>query len=582
MVSRLALLLLPFCLLAENRVLLISLDGLGYQNLTNPKGPGRELKTLHRLAHRGLIAPLQTSFPSKTSAGHAALFTGAWAGGNGIFSNTNPRQPRSQYALRETITGFRSETLTAEPIWTAAARQGVSAVAYQSTQLYPFNERSAGKAVAVNGYQSWTIAPARVLRAADLKGGTEWKDGPLTFRVERLAKGLRISFGSNSVDVSWMAPETAGPRNRPLARHFSEPLWVEANGIRTGVYFRLFEFSPGDFLLYRTSAQELAHSGELSFDLQAETGPFVGNSATGLYERGEFGRILPQGGDGTAERRYLETMELCVRQLTRQTVALIRKQHPRLMVGYYPVIDDIEHAWYGLSATGTAAVDAFRAHAYAALDEGLRQVVATYHLKRDAVLFTSDHGMAANTHEIRMSALLSELGFPREQVVPNVSCLFINTADWKSGVVDPATKPALVAALEQKLRGAAGGRLFTRFYHADALAERFGLKGPNAPDLCFDMKSGYYPVESARTPAIAPYPYPKGEHGFDPTRPDMQSYLIASGRGIARQMPPCGDCYRAIDVSPTIAAILKLTTPPGTQGKPIPVLKAPVRTSQAN
>lgn len=569
MVSRLVLLLLPFCLLAENRVLLISLDGLGYQNLTNPKGPGRELTTLHRLARRGMIAPLQTSFPSKTSAGHAALFTGAWAGVNGIFSNTNPRQPRSRFALRETITGFRSETLAAEPIWTAAARQGVSAVAYQATQLYPFNEQSAGKALAVNGYQSWTIAPARVLRAAGLKGGTEWKDGPLTFRVERQAKGLRVSFGGNSVDVPWVATETAGPRNRPLARHFSEPLWVEANGIRTGVYFRLFEFSAGDFLLYRTAAQELAHSGELGFDLQVETGPFVGNSATGLYERGEFGRILPQGGDGTAERRYLETEELCVRQMTRQTVALIRKQNPRLMVGYYPVIDDIEHAWYGLSGTGTAAVDAFRTHAYAALDEGLRQVVAAYDLKRDAVLFTSDHGMAANTHEIRMSTLLSELGFPREQVVPNVSCLFINTTDWKSGVVDPAAKPALVAALEQKLSAAGGGSLFTRFYHADALAERFGLKGPNAPDLCFDLKPGYYPVESTRAPAIAPYPHPKGEHGFDPTRAEIRSYVIASGHGVPKAATTCQDCYRAVDISPTVTVLLGISQLPGSQGIPL-------------
>lgn len=575
MVSRLApLLLLPFCLLAENRVLLISLDGLGYQNLTRRDGPGRELTTLHNLARKGMIAPLQTSFPSKTSAGHAALFTGSWAGVNGIYSNTNPRVPRSKYALRETITGFRSETLAADPIWTFAARQGVSAVAYQATQMYPFNERSAGKAVAINGYQSWTIAPARVLRASDLKGGTEWKDGPLTFRVERQANGLRIWFGSSSVEVSWAPAETTSPRRRPLARHFSDPLWVETNGIRTGVYFRLFEYSPGDFLLYRTSAQELAISGRLGFDLQGETGPFVGNSATGLYERGELGRILPGGGDGTAERRYLETMELCVRQLTRQTITLIRKQNPRLMVGYYPVIDDIEHAWYGLSATGTAAIDAFREHAYAALDEGLRHVVAAYDLKRDAVLFTSDHGMAANTHEVRMGTLLSELGFRREEVTPNVSCLFVNTTDWKNGVVDPAAKPAMVASLEQKLSGAG---IFTRFYHQEDLDSRFGLSGPTAPDLCFDLKPGYYPVESTRVPAISPYPHPKGEHGFDPTRPDMQSYLIASGWGITRQSKPCLDCYRAIDVSPTVAALLEIQPLPKARGAVVKGLKVPVR-----
>ncbi len=554
---------------AQNRVLFVSLDGLGYRNLTSDPA-GQELTTLHRLAKAGVIAPLQTAFPSKTSAGHAALFTGAWAGVNGIYSNTNPRVPRTEYALRDTVSGFRSDTLTAEPIWTAAARQGLTTVAYQATQLYPFTERSAGKAVAVNGYQSASIAPARVITAADLTPAGAYVDGPLTFQIERRPNGLQITCQGNSLLVTPHEAETASPRNRLLARYFSKPLWLQTNGIHTGVYFRLFEFTPGGFLLYRTSAQQLAVTGNLGFDLEQEAGPFVPNAATGLYEKGRFGKTVTDGGDGTAERRFLETLELVVRQATNQTLALDRKLHPRLLVGYYPVIDDTEHTWFGLASTGNSSVDPYRAVAYATLDEGLLQIVKGF----DTVVFASDHGMSGSTHEIRMPALLASLGFAADTLISNATCLFVNTADWKNGVVDPKKKAALLEEAEAKL---AKTGLFTRFFHKQELDTRFGHGGDGrrSPDLCFDVKPGYYPVESKREPAIAAYPHPRGEHGFDPTRADMQSYIVASGRGIAANASPCLDCYRAIDLAASISAILGIQPPAQNQGKPIREVVAP-------
>lgn len=539
----------------DRRVLLVSLDGLGYQNLTSNPVTRREMKTLHRLAERGFVAPMQTTFPSKTAAGHAALFTGAWGSVNGIYSNTTPW---AGHTLNDTISGYRSEALTADPIWTTASQQGVSAVAYQATQMYPFNERSTGKAVTVNGYQSWTIAPARVISAKDLKGSKEWVDGPLRFTVRREARGLRIGFGEASVLAPHVPSESVGPRQRALARHFSEPLAVEANGIRTAVYFRLFEYSADDFLLFRTAAQELAAQG-LDFDLTGEAGPFVPNSATSLYTRGAFGKLLYDGGDGTAERRYLETFELQVRQETRQMLALDRRLKPRLFVGYYPVVDDMEHTWYGLSATGFKAIDRYRAWAYAALDEGLAQLVQPFRKAGDVIVFASDHGMASNTHEVRMPVLLRDLGFDLKQVTPNATCLFVNSTSWKGGTVAPASKSELVAALRSKL-SATG--YFTRFYVAAEMTATYGHKGAMAPDLCFDLKPGYYLSESSRaTEAVIQYPYPRGEHGFDPLRAEMQSYVLVSGagrRGTGKA--------RQIDVVPTINELLSIRPASTVQG----------------
>ncbi|MBS1833615.1 MAG: alkaline phosphatase family protein [Acidobacteria bacterium] len=547
----------PAAAVDARRVLFVSLDGLGYQNLTSNPVTSREMKTLRRLAKRGFLAPMQTTFPSKTAAGHAALFTGAWGGVNGIYSNTNPRLG---HALTDTISGYRSESLTADPIWTTASNQGVSSVAYQATQMYPFNERSTGSAVTLNGYQSWTMAPARVISAKDLKDPDEWIDGPLRFTIRREPQGLRIGFGeaNSSVLVRHVPTETAGPRKRPLARHFSEPLTVEANGIRTAVYFRLFEYSPNDFLLYRTAAQEAAAHG-LTFDLAAETGPFVPNSATSLYTRGAFGKRLADGGDGTAERRYLETFELVVRQETRQMLALDRHLKPRLFVGYYPVVDDMEHTWFGLSGTGFSAIDAYRAWGFAALDEGLAQLVKPFLHRRDIIVFASDHGMAANTHEVRMPILLRDLGFDNKQVVANATCLFVNSTSWKQGTVEPLAKSELVKTLQSKL--AATG-YFTRFYLGPEMAARYGHRGPTAPELCFDLKPGYYFSEASRgKDAVVPYPHPRGEHGFDPLRPEMQSYVLISGVKL-RSHPMA----RQVDGVPTIEELLGIRPAASVQG----------------
>ena len=559
----------------QSRVLFISLDGLGFKNLTEDP-VARELTSLHHLAKRGFLAPLQTSFPSKTAPGHAALFTGAWAGVNGIFSNRNPRTPRSDYGLQETITGFRSDTLTAEPIWTAAARQGVSAVAYQATQMYPFNKLSAGLGnspapTVLNGYQSLMLAPHRVIRQRDVKeiqpGVYQWTDGPLVFRLERLSDGLRVSSGSSMI-LKATPLETGPPRKRLLARNFSDVLPVEANGIRTGVYFRLFEYSSSDFLLYRTSAQELASSG-VPFDLQASDGPFVGNSALSLYERGMFGKPFVEGGDGTAERRYLETLELVVRQLTRHMLRLDERMKPRLLVGYYPVIDDLEHIWFGLASTGFSGLNPYRAWGYAALDEGLKPLIQRF--AKHSILLSSDHGMSGITHEIRMGALLSDLGFAKETVVSNSTCLFINTTDWKQGIVRPEDRAGIVDELEAKLTAQG---LFTRFYRQPDLSERFGLQGGNAPDLCFDVKPFYYPTEGSRGLAVSPYPYARGEHGFDPTRKDMESYVLASGRNILKRKSPGQVRFRAIDVASIAANLLGILPPAQSVGKPPPGMLA--------
>lgn len=502
---------------AADRVLLLSLDGLGYKILSSDPA-ARELRSLHALAGRGTFTPIRTSFPSKTSAGHAAIFSGKWAGENGVFSNTNPRAPRAQYRLDETITGFRAESLAAEPIWTAAARLGHKTVAYQATQAYPFNKLSAGldlprPPVVLNGYQTKMLAPHRAVRPRDLvtqAQGWLWRDGELTFHITRTGtQALTITHEGYTVKVTRQ-------RFSPLLRIGS-----------TGAYFRLFEISASDFLLYRTSIHEPGASGIDAALMLQETGAFIGNSPTSLYRAGGLGAPLYAGGDGTAERRYLECFALVTAQMTRQMLWLDRRIQPRLFVGYYPQADDLEHVFYGLSQTGVKAVDEIRRQAYAILDRHLAQLLKRF----GHIVVTSDHGMSPTTHEIHMGALLQELGWPPTHAKPNASCVFLNTADWRNGVI-PVAEAA--SARERLATALARHPLITRVYrHAELPA--FGLTGDRQPDVCFEVIPLHYPVESAKGPVVQAKAHAEGEHGFDPSREEMKAILVTSQRGVAME-----------------------------------------------
>ena len=119
MLFRVALVLLALSLTAQRpagRVLLISFDALGYQRLTTDP-VAQELVSIQALLKSGAYADgLTPAFPSTTANGHAALWTGTYAGRNGILYNSTPPLPRAEHAFTERIVGFRADALTAEPI----------------------------------------------------------------------------------------------------------------------------------------------------------------------------------------------------------------------------------------------------------------------------------------------------------------------------------------------------------------------------------------------------------------------------------------------------------------------------------
>ena len=58
-----------------------------------------------------------------------------------------------------------------------------------------------------------------------------------------------------------------------------------------------------------------------------------------------------------------------------------------------------------------------------------------------------------------------------------------------------------------------------------------------------------------------------GAHGFDPALPDMGAVFYALGRGVPRSAE-LGE-VRAIDVAPTVAALLGINAPEESEGRPL-------------
>lgn len=572
-----------------------------------------ELRALRAVRARGVMADgLLPHMPSTTANTHAALWTGAWGDINGITANDMAMPPPGRPDVARRVSGYQSEGLRAEPIWVTTARQGVSTVAQQATQVFPLTPLSSGADLAsppvvLHGYQAPVIAPARWLEAydttpracgADDPGATaclSWQSGAVTFLGAMVHEAgvvgmrVRVQGGASAVVVRQAATETQPPRGRALARHFSDGLLVDLPGHGPAMaYFRLFDASPDGkaLLLFQSVVQEVvlargapsARADVIAFLEQA--GGFVGNGEDESWERSAVGgRPLWLGGDGGRERRYLETVELGIRQTIRHAHYVRGRFDPRAFIGYVSIPDEIDHTWLG-QARQDPRYDEFRRWGYQLVDRAVETYV-TFAGPDDHVVFVSDHGMTPITHEVRVNHVLRDAGLvalgptgavdpSRSQVWFSRNCLVVLTAAWEGGTVSEGQRAAVLARAEAAVRSirAPQGRepVVTGFYASRADRERFGFGGPNGFDACLDVRPGYEPTWAIDDgPTVRPKARATGAHGFLPTRPDMQGLLIAAGpRLTAGKRWPVA---RAIDVAPLVSDLLGIAPPRDARGR---------------
>jgi hypothetical protein len=614
---------------ARGKVILVSFDGLAY-HMWQSDPVTRELRAIRRTAARGVTARgMIQAFPSITPASHAALWTGAYGNTSGIITSGNPILPRSEHSAFDRKSGFNAELLRAEPVWAAAARQGVRVVAHEATQNYPFVPITTASGTATppllaSGYGPPELESDEALGAKDVTPedpnvwsglprsslpvrAFRWKIKNITLHgalvAERSrARGYTAMYVAadprrERVRVAPHATESVAPRGRALARYFSEPLLFHATERRLPVaaYFRLFELSAdgSDFLFYQAAIHEFAiydgtpSTGQLVERLLKEAGGFIGNGASYTYRDGKLGKQIYAGGNGTAERRYLESIELIIRQLNRHTSWFWKKYSPELLVDYCPYPDEMDHTWYGLARPDVTGVDRaiarriqeFRRWGYMAVD-ARAELLERLAGPRGHIIYVSDHGMSPMKKEVRINEILRRAGLyatdgegkldrARTRAIHLKLSIQVNTEDWRGGIVPLGRRNEVVDRIEQVLKEVrdpeTGQAVFTQFFRPEEYEEKYGIGGPAGGDLYFELAPGYYPSDRPGDQVIANLRVPDGAHGFLPTRPEMLASFIARGPGLQRGI--LIPTIRSIQVAPFVSDLLGIKPPAQTRAR---------------
>lgn len=606
---------------AAPRAIVVSFDAFNETRVVETVDPARIPAIRALFAQGSCAATLQPAFPSVTAAGHAAIWTGAYGNDNGIAANTTLRLPSSRYTIMETTDGFRAPALRAEPIWITAALAGRTVFAHHVTQApgapgYPIDDGEPSDTFAVartraeaalalprlaviNGYNRVLLAPrvfdksnvqltvARGWRGMRAVEGSESLEFSITLSNDSLVSGRALYalfrrwprgdsaqfFVANERDLSkavrvWPHEEERAPvRGRPLARWFSEPLVVPlASGRRTSMRLRLFALSSRDtsFTLFVPGMQLAdANRHALTAAYDAAIPGWVGNSALSLWETGRFGRTMVQGGDGVAEWRWLESAELLARGFMEGSAWGWRTMSPDLMLEYFPLGDDTDHALWGFLDPRTPKYDATVAARTREVRDRLWELVdvrlaALMAMAREApsgrLYVAGDHGMRAVWRRFRPNVALREAGLlaldPSGRVdlsrtraaSANGYWISVNRAGRRGGIVPATAVDATMDSVRRVLlavRDAWGRAVVTRvFDRRDAQAHSLGLGGATGGDVYYELAEGYAwnwepggaVVEDL--PGPRGVPGPMGAHGFPSTSLDMHSAYCRWGAGV--------------------------------------------------
>jgi hypothetical protein len=601
----------------RSRLVVALLEGMGAELVEAAAGRGA-LPHLDALRREGTTARLIPPFPARRAAAQATLFTGAWPSGHGVSGDGAPRPSGSVLATDD---GERSTALGAEPLWVAAARQGLPTVVVGVRQSVPFAPFLAEKRFGGDFGSDLLLVAAgptriepRVLTGADLEPVAS-SGGPTDgVREVRFAVGPSTLSGrlfddpddpTEGFDTLALAP--AGDpasairlKPRPGDDAFAA-LRVDTPDGPTWVHFRLFALSPDgrDLVLWHSAGARTMASRTLVAEAAGEAGGLLPGGAARLYARGAFGRRLWEGGDGTAERRYLDTVRLAVRQHTRVADLVLDRTRWSLAVLALPFPEETLRLWRGrldpdLPGYDPAAASRLRPF----LDEALRLADAwigdvARRVPDDAALaVVTDRGLGGVDRVVRPNVALAAAGLlgrnddgtvdlsrTRAVYAPaNGGFVTLNRSSRAGGIVSPREEPrlrvAMIAAMGGMRDPVSGEVVLTELLEPGRRGRPVGVGGPSGGDLYLRPAAGV--VLSPETRGLAVEPADPTADAFDPDRPSARGLLVLDGAGVAggQSLGPVD----AVDVAPTLAALLGLDPPAGTEGRPLaPALASPPR-----
>ncbi len=619
-----------------NRAILVSFDALNEEILRNTLTP-EHVPALFRVFDEGSCAEYaQTAFPSLTAPSHASIWTGAFGNVSGATANWQHKLPRSENNVLESISGFSYDVLRADHFWIAAVEKGYRAGGHQVTQApfaggFPsageadteleqrrehqrnmlqrdgvtvfngYNRQIASDGVATEDDITWTDS-AEWSGADELAGGVKLR----AFKWEHDAAELYGLFhGEDRYDVMYIAtepdlskavevrlhdPEQESPRGRDLARFFSEPLeLLLSDDDRAWIRFRLFEAgTDGDsFVLYYPAVHiSESNSADATHDYHEAVRGWFGNSSMRLYTNGGFGTTFQEGGDGTAELRYLESAELLTKVFNKGSEWLWNTKSPHVMADYFPLPDTIDHNILGFLSEEYPGYDqqvaeqaaSLRARGWELADIRLSHLKQLAEAENGSVFVTGDHGMRTTWKQFHPNVVLRDAGLlvlddegeidltQTKAVSPNGYWITVNTTDWKDGIVEPEDRDEVLQRVEEALlayRDRDGEQVVRRVYRSDEFGDELGIGGPAGGDLYWNMHPHYRASRFADRRSADNPTRLWTAHGFDSTDRDMYTAFCAYGSNFATNRIKG---VRTIDIAPTIGEYIGFGSPQDATG----------------
>lgn len=601
-----------------SRVMVVSLDGGGERLIERMVDRG-VMPNLAAIKAEGVQADYAlTNFPSKTAAGHASLWTGAYGNVNGITANAVPLPGGTFLQSRS---GFSAEALQAEPIWITAAKNGKHVIATQATHLEPVSIYQDGGRFGgphgkyltlFDGYSGELASDAVLVPQSPPTAASGWRDAPdgqeVSVRIGESAFWA-LCFddpqdpvvGYDTMLLRSDKTRTAGSiRLKPgrstagTSDKFSPPVRVKATkDVETYVHLRLFALAPdlSRMTLYRTAlVQDQSNRPDLLPRWMQETGAFVPTGAASLYGTGKLGPTLLDGGNGEAEERFVETVRHMIANRLNKMRYATRSYPWDLALSYLPYPDGAEHMWYGLLDTESPVYRPTLAPKLWPYMEEVCRIVDGYIGEVRAmagstghVVVVSDHGMEGVGSDFLPNVALREAGLvvldekggidlQQSQAFysPNDGGYVVINRASHGGIVLPNDVPSVKERVIQALSTLTapdGRRMVTAVYDAAKADPSLGIGGTAGGDLYLDILPGYlfHPQVIGKDVIRPRHPLASGGHVFNPSRATMHAIFYAAGPAFKQGeiIPP----VRTIDVAPTVSRLLGIPAPADARGR---------------
>lgn len=609
--------------------LIFGSDGMRHDLMVRYAAEG-VMPVMAELLRRGARAPhgALPTVPSNTGAGWPTLLTGAWPSVTGAINNV---YHRTDTPITQPASGFDASLIAAETLPQAAERQGlrVAQIEWPGTlpatcagpvvdfrafyavrgavftsppkELQPDLARRLGllaQPLAFAPAQGWRILPASALPPQearfDLPTTAPAENPPRTYYL------LAYAARSSRYDTLLVAPT----RDAAAAvANLTPGQWAEVrvalnDGRTAGFHLRLIELAPdlARVWLYATTlSRSRAGTPELEEWLNRPPFPVAENADHGPLECGLID-----------VETYVEQALMFFPRAEQVSRAIVERQRPDLLFAAAPVTDEFSHQFLGLTLPACPRFDPARASHYAALireayartDRYLGYLIALMretHGAEPLVAVTSDHGFSAAWLSINANVVLERAGLlvcdatgkplPESQAVAywagGFCSVYINLAGREpGGIVPPARYAEVQGRIVHAFRALNEDAPLPPIAAVKTFAETAAIPtSGGTASLQFPGRTGDVVVFAAPpyqfdapTPGetIAPSPL-YGQHGYLPDTLDprfdcdLRSPFLLAGPGV-----PAGRALegaRAIDLAPTLAALLGIPAPRQAQGR---------------